>query len=186
MVELKRKNFLFRKGFLESYDVKVLFEFLNDIKLGKERVEVFLYFYFIYDREEGVVEVVEGVDIVIIEGINVLQLLILEDDREDLWIFVLDFFDFLIYVDVEESWIFMWYLECFCFLREIVFQDLVFYFYKFKDLFDVEVDVMVVFIWESVNCLNLYENILLIKFRLDLILRKGDGYKVEEVLVRWV
>lgn len=184
--ELKRKNLLSRKGFPESYDVKALLEFLNDIKSGKERVEAPVYSHLTYDREEGAVEVVEGADIVIIEGINVLQSPTLEDDREDPRIFVSDFFDFSIYVDAEESRIFTWYLERFRLLRETAFQDPASYFHKFKDLSDAEADTMAASIWESVNRPNLYENILPTKFRSDLILRKGDGHKVEEVLVRRV
>lgn len=102
--------------------MKALLEFLNDIKSGKERVEAPVYSHLTYDREEGAVEVVEGADIVIIEGINVLQSPTLEDDREDPRIFVSDFFDFSIYVDAEESRIFTWYLERFRLLRETAFQ----------------------------------------------------------------
>lgn len=184
--ELKKKNMMSRKGFPESYDVKALLEFLNDLKSGKDSVKAPVYSHLTYDREEGVFEVVEQADIVIIEGINVLQSPTLEDDRENPRIFVSDFFDFSIYVDAEESRIFTWYLERFRLLRETAFQNPDSYFHKFKDLSDQEADEMAASIWESVNRPNLYENILPTKFRSDLILRKGDGHKVEEVLVRRV
>lgn len=80
--ELKKKNMMSRKGFPESYDVKALLEFLNDLKSGKDSVKAPVYSHLTYDREEGVFEVVEQADIVIIEGINVLQSPTLEDDRE--------------------------------------------------------------------------------------------------------
>ncbi len=184
--ELKKKNMMSRKGFPESYDVKALLEFLNDLKSGKDRVKAPVYSHLTYDREEGVFEVVDQADIVIIEGINVLQSPTLEDDRKNPRIFVSDFFDFSIYVDADESRIFTWYLERFRLLRETAFQNPDSYFHKFKDLSDQEADEMAASIWESVNRPNLYENILPTKFRSDLILRKGDGHKVEEVLVRRV
>ncbi|MGY3838120.1 type I pantothenate kinase [Bacillus atrophaeus] len=184
--ELKKRNLLSRKGFPDSYDVKALLEFLNDLKSGKDRVEAPVYSHLTYDREKGVFEVVEQADIVIIEGINVLQSPTLEDDREDPRIFVSDFFDFSIYVDAEEHRILTWYLERFRLLRETAFQNPASYFHKFKDLSDKEADEMATSIWESVNRPNLYENILPTKFRSDLILRKGDRHKVEEVLVRRV
>lgn len=149
-------------------------------------MEAPVYSHLTYDREEGVFEVVEQADIVIIEGINVLQSPTLEDDREDPRIFVSDFFDFSIYVDAEEHRILTWYLERFRLLRETAFQNPASYFHKFKDLSDKEADEMATSIWESVNRPNLYENILPTKFRSDLILRKGDRHKVEEVLVRRV
>lgn len=101
-----------------------------------------MYSHLTYDREEGVFEVVEQADIVIIEGINVLQSPTLEDDRENPRIFVSDFFDFSIYVDAEESRIFTWYLERFRLLRETAFQNPDSYFHKFKDLSDQEADEM--------------------------------------------
>lgn len=183
---LTEKQIMSRKGFPESYDVKALLEFLNDLKSGKEMVRAPVYSHLTYDRLEGVYETVEQADIVIIEGVNVLQTPTIEDDRTKPRVFVSDFFDFSIYVDAEEDLIIKWYLERFRMLRETAFQDPSSYFHKFKDLADEEADHMAKSIWETVNRPNLYENILPTKFRSDLILRKGEGHKVEEILVRRV
>lgn len=183
---LTEKQMMSRKGFPESYDVKALLEFLNDLKSGKEIVRAPVYSHLTYDRLEGVYETVEQADIVIIEGVNVLQTPTIEDDRTKPRVFVSDFFDFSIYVDAEEDLIIKWYLERFRMLRETAFQDPTSYFHKFKDLADEEADHMAKSIWETVNRPNLYENILPTKFRSDLILRKGEGHKVEEILVRRV
>lgn len=182
---LMEKNIMSRKGFPESYDVKALLEFLNDLKSGKETVKA-VYSHLTYDRLEGVYETVERADIVIIEGVNVLQTPTIEDDRTKPRVFVSDFFDFSIYVDAEEDLIIKWYLERFRMLRETAFQDPTSYFHKFKDLTDAEADYMAKSIWETVNRPNLYENILPTKYRSDLILKKGKDHKVEEILVRRV
>ncbi|MDA7027056.1 type I pantothenate kinase [Bacillus sp. CLL-7-23] len=183
---LQEKRIMSRKGFPESYDVKALLEFLNDLKSGKQMVKAPVYSHLTYDRLEGVYETIEQADIVLIEGVNVLQTPTIEDDRTKPRVFVSDFFDFSIYVDADEELIMKWYLERFRILRKTAFQDPTSYFHQFKDLTDAEADEMARSVWETVNRPNLYENILPTKFRSDLILKKGDGHKVEEILVRRV
>lgn len=184
--ELKDRGLMEKKGFPESYDVKALLSFLNELKSGKQTVHAPVYSHLTYDRLEGVYETVEDADIVIIEGINVLQSPALDDLKDEPRVFVSDYFDFSIYVDAAETQIQCWYKERFRLLRETAFQDPESFFHQYKDLTDEEADQMASTIWNTVNRPNLYENILPTKYRADLILKKGDQHKVEEIAIRRV
>ncbi|PRS80263.1 MULTISPECIES: type I pantothenate kinase [unclassified Bacillus (in: firmicutes)] len=184
--ELKDRGLMEKKGFPESYDVKALLSFLNELKSGKQTVHAPVYSHLTYDRLEGVYETVEDADIVIIEGINVLQSPALDDLKDEPRVFVSDFFDFSIYVDAAETQIQSWYKERFRLLRETAFQDPESFFHQYKDLTDEEADHMASTIWNTVNRPNLYQNILPTKYRADLILKKGDQHKVEEIAIRRV
>ncbi|MGG3574887.1 type I pantothenate kinase [Bacillus gobiensis] len=183
--QLAEKGLMLKKGFPESYDVKRLLGFLSEIKAGKKIVRAPVYSHLTYDRVPGSYETIEDADVVIIEGINVLQTPPpSEEDINKPRVFVSDFFNYSIYVDAEEKLITTWYIERFLKLRETAFQDPESYFHRYKDLSDDEAIKFAQNIWTKVNRPNLQENILPTKYRADFILKKGIGHRGEEILVR--
>lgn len=179
--ELVRRGLLERKGFPESYDTAALVAFVAAIKSGESEVEAPVYSHLAYDVVEGERIVVRQPDVLIIEGLNVLQT---GTDGEGLTVFVSDYFDFSIYVDAAEDDIVRWYVDRFRTLRSTAFRDPRSYFHRFADLDDAAADAMARDIWDRINGPNLRENILPTRSRADLILRKGPGHTVDEVLLR--
>jgi type I pantothenate kinase len=175
---LTERGLMERKGFPESFDRRRLLEFMSDIKSGKPEVRAPVYSHLVYDVVEGDEVVVSQPDILIVEGLNVLQ-----SGRadEDVPIFVSDYFDFSIYVDADVEDIRKWYIERFFTLRETAFRDPQSYFRRFASLDDTEAAATALDIWTRINERNLFENILPTRQRADLILRKGPDHAVTEV-----
>ena len=180
---LKRRGLMERKGFPESYDQRRLLQFLADIKAGGASVSAPVYSHLVYDIVPDAVQQVEQPDILIVEGLNVLQGPDV-DSRGTSRVFVSDFFDFSIYIDAEEETIENWYVDRFLRLRETVFQDEASYFHRYALLSDAEATRMAGTIWESINLANLRENIRPTRERAHLILEKGEDHRVERVLLR--
>jgi type I pantothenate kinase len=180
---LESQDLMERKGFPESYDLPRLLNFLADVKSGKARVEAPLYSHLVYDVLHDQTLVVERPDIVIVEGLNVLQTAKLPKDGEAIP-FVSDFFDFSIYIDASEALVETWYVERFLRLRQTAFRDPASYFHRYATLSEEEARETALSIWRSINLVNLNENILPTRQRADLILRKGAEHAVENVALR--
>jgi type I pantothenate kinase len=180
---LKAEGRMERKGFPESYDVAALLSFLNDIKAGKPRVTAPVYSHLTYDILPGERIEVDRPDILILEGLNVLQPRDLPKDGKAVP-FVSDFFDFSIYLDAEEEALRRWYIERFMDLKETRFRDPRSYFHSFADLSDEEAKTVAEGLWERINLVNLHENILPTRPRADLILSKNADHAVRHVALR--
>ena len=153
------------------------------MKSGKERVEAPVYSHLIYDVLPDQLLVIERADIVIVEGLNVLQPAKLPRDGEAIP-FVSDFFDFSVYIDAADDLIESWYVERFLRLRQTAFRDPASYFHRYATLSEDEARATGLSIWRSINLVNLKENILPTRQRADLILRKGADHAVETVALR--
>ena len=180
---LEARELMNRKGFPESYDLTRLLNFLADVKSGKDRVEAPVYSHLIYDVLPDQAIVIERPDIVIVEGLNVLQPAKLPKDGEAIP-FVSDFFDFSIYIDAAERLVESWYVERFLRLRQTAFRDPASYFHRYATLSEEEAVATGLSIWRTINLVNLRENILPTRQRADLILRKGEGHADEIVALR--
>jgi type I pantothenate kinase len=181
--ELERRGLLQRKGFPESYDRRALMRFVVDIKSGKDEVEAPVYSHLTYDVIPGEKVVVKRPDIVIIEGLNVLQpARVREDGRSGLTLS--DFFDFSVYVDAGTSHIKDWYVERFLRLRETAFRDPGSYFAKYGALSRDEAVAEATRIWNTINGPNLSQNVLPTRSRATLVLRKDRDHSVRYVRLR--
>src|SRR5690606_28983488 len=180
---LEERNLMQRKGFPESFDVKRLIRFLSDVKAGSRRVEAPVYSHFSYDILPGESIVVDQPDILIVEGLNVLQPW-KPAEGEEPQPFVSDFFDFSIYLDADEEAIRRWYIERFLSLRRTSFQDPKAYFHRYAHLSDEEAVRTADAIWTSINLANLRKNILPTRQRAQAILRKGDDHRIRDVALR--
>lgn len=181
--ELRRQNLMDRKGFPNSYDVGALLRFLSDIKSGRTNVKAPLYSHLTYDVLEGRYQIVDRPDILIFEGINVLQSRDLPSDGKAVP-FVSDFFDFSIYIDAEEELIHGWYVERFMRLRQTAFTDPQSFFHRYSQLPEDAARAIAEGLWANINRKNLVENILPTRPRADLILRKGADHLIEQVALR--
>jgi type I pantothenate kinase len=183
--ELERRGLLERKGFPESYDRKALLRFVIDLKSGREEVEAPVYSHVAYDVLPNEWQVVKSPDIVLIEGLNVLQpARVAADGRVGLA--VRDFFDFSVYVDASTTDVRRWYVDRFLRLRDTSFRDPASYFRRYADLSATEATVEAEHIWDSTNGPNLVENILPTRSRATLVLRKDADHSVRYVRVRKV
>lgn len=179
---LEERGLMERKGFPESYDVANLVKFIGAVKSGQPEVHAPVYSHLIYDIVPDEVITVRQPDVLIIEGLNVLQTGSGGDgDRR---VFVSDFFDFSIYVDAAEQDVLRWYVERFRTLRTTAFADPRSYFHRYADLDDEEADRTATDIWTRINGRNLTENILPTRSRADLILHKGPDHEVRSVHLR--
>jgi type I pantothenate kinase len=178
---LEERGMMHRKGFPESYDVRRVLEFLIDVKSGKSPVTAPVYSHLTYDIVPGQVQEVARPDIMIFEGLNVLQTPRRQQGRA---LSVSDFFDFSIYIDADASDIERWYVERFMTLRETIFTDLRSYFHKYAELTDAEAAAIARRIWRDVNLVNLTENIKPTRERAHLILRLDRQHEVESVWLR--
>ena len=181
--ELTRLRLMDRKGFPESYDTARLLRFLADIKAGKREVRAPLYSHLVYDVVPGEETVVERPDILIVEGLNVLQPARLPRDGAAIP-FVSDFFDFSIYLDADVEDLHRWYLARFLKLRNTAFRNPLSYFRKYADLSEAEAIEFAEGLWSRINLVNLSENILPTRQRASLILRKGASHRIEQVSLR--
>ncbi len=177
---LEERGLMKRKGFPESYDRRRLLRFIAAVKAGEPEVEAPVYSHIIYDIWPDHVVKVQQPDIVIVEGLNVLQTGVGADNP----VFVSDFFDFSIYVDADEEHIKQWYVKRFLTLRRTAFRDPASYFHRYANLSDKEAVRKALSIWEEINELNLRENIQPTRTRAQLILEKGADHAVENVKLR--
>ena len=211
---LEERGLLGRKGFPESYDVRRLMRFLADVKSGRAEVAAPVYSHLIYDIVPDQFQVVRQADIVIVEGLNVLQTdprpgpdilpfgrrpgstipgsiipaspipASLSGSRRASTVFVSDFFDFSIYVDAEEAFITRWYMERFLTLVKTAFRDPNSYFHRYASLSIEEAVTFAETVWQEINGPNLRENILPTRERARLILEKGSNHGVRGVRLR--
>jgi type I pantothenate kinase len=188
---LQSRGILNRKGFPESYDVRRLVEFISDVKTSAASVRAPVYSHQTYDIVPGEFQVVDRPDIVIVEGLNVLQRSGAADSsgRPDAAsseepVFVSDFFDFSIYIDADEADIERWYLARFLTLRETVFRDPRSYFHRFSRMTEAEAAATAHEIWRTINGVNLRENIAPTRERARLILEKDTDHQVRRVRLR--
>ncbi|PRD56424.1 type I pantothenate kinase [Sphingobacterium gobiense] len=169
-----------RKGFPESYDTKLLLSFLASMKSGVPQFEVPVYSHLEYDIISHENQNIAQPDILIVEGINVLQV----NSSTKNSVFVSDYFDYAIYVDAEEKDLINWYINRFESLRATSFQNPASYFHRYADLGKEESVAMATNIWNTINRPNLHENILPTRYRADLILEKGSHHFVKRIKVR--
>jgi type I pantothenate kinase len=180
---LERQGLMQKKGFPESYDLPTLLAFLSDIKAGRRNVRAPVYSHLTYDIVPGQFVEIDQPDILIVEGVNVLQTGRLPRDGKAVP-FVSDFFDFSVYIDAEESVLRQWYVERFLTLRDTAFTDPKSYFHRYALLSDDEAIATAIAIWERTNLANLEDNILPTRPRATLILTKGADHVVETVALR--
>ncbi len=180
---LEREGLMEKKGFPESYDLPALLRFLSDIKAGRRPVHAPVYSHLVYDVVPNVSIEIDRPDILIVEGLNVLQAGRLPRDGKAVP-FVSDFFDFSIYLDANEDVLLAWYVRRFLALRGTAFADPKSYFHRYANLSDDEAVVTATAIWNRINLINLRENIVPTRPRADLILRKAETHQVEEVALR--
>lgn len=177
--ELEKRGLMTRKGFPESYDRLSLLNFVSGIKSGKKHIEAPVYSHLVYDIVPDQKITIDEPDVVIIEGLNVLQPPSLGQE-----VALSDFFDFKIYVDAKTEDITEWFLNRFQKLRESAFQDPQSYFHRYATMPFEEALATAVRIWETINLPNLQANIEPTRSRATLVLRKGAAHAVESVLLR--
>ncbi|GAA3718973.1 type I pantothenate kinase [Oceanisphaera sediminis] len=180
---LEERGLMRKKGFPQSYDIRRLVQFVSDIKSGKPRVTAPVYSHLIYDVVPGQQEVVEQPDIVIIEGLNVLQSG-MDYPHEPHRVFVSDFVDFSIFVDADERLLKTWYVERFLKLRDGAFSNPASYFHHYAQLSEEEAVATAGRIWQEINYKNLKQNILPTKDRAELVLTKGREHGIDQVWLK--
>jgi type I pantothenate kinase len=180
---LAAQGLMERKGFPESYDVTALLSFLTDVKAGVPRVTAPVYSHLTYDIVPGEHIVVDRPDILILEGLNLLQGRDLPKDGKAVP-FVSDFFDFSIYIDADEEALRRWYVERFLSLKATRFRDPHSYFHAYADISPAEATAIAEGLWGRINLANLRMNILPTRPRADLILWKGADHAVRQVALR--
>lgn len=180
---LNDRKIMHRKGFPESFDTARLLRFLADVKSGEPNVKAPIYSHFAYDILENQYVNIDRPDILIVEGLNVLQPARMPKSGSAIP-FVSDFFDVSVYIDAATNDIEQWYIDRFWRLRETAFKDPAAFFHKYALLEEHEVTATARNIWRSINLRNLEKNILPTRQRADLILRKGKDHAVEEVKLR--
>ena len=180
---LEERELLARKGFPESYDVRKLMQFMVAVKAAEGAVHAPLYDHQAYDILPGEFQVVDRPDIVIVEGLNVLQTGEPQPGRPAR-LFVSDFFDFSIYMDAAEADIEAWYISRFLALRETVFRHPASYFHRYAALSDEQAVATAREIWRTINGVNLRDNIQPTRERARLVLEKGPDHLVRRVRLR--
>ncbi len=180
---LAQEGLMEKKGFPESYDLSELLHFLSGIKAGQRPVRAPIYSHIVYDVMPNEWVEIDRPDILIVEGLNVLQTGRLPKDGKAIP-FVSDFFDFSIYLDAEEDVLRKWYVDRFLALRITAFRDPMSYFHRYSKLSDAEAVETASGIWDRINLVNLRENILPTRPRASLILKKAASHMVDQVLLR--
>jgi type I pantothenate kinase len=174
---LAERGLMERKGFPESYDRSALVDFVSRVAAGEEHLEIPVYSHIRYDIVEGEIRVVNRPDILIVEGLNVLQ-------AGERGAFVSDYFDFSIFVDAETEDIKTWYIQRFLTLQQTAFTQPDAYFRRHSELSRDEAVAVASDIWETINEVNLIENILPTRDRASLILEKAADHSVRRVRLR--
>ena len=177
---LEERGLMERKGFPESYDTKELIRFLSDIKSGREVVKAPVYSHLIYDIVPNEFEYIRSPDILIVEGLNVLQ----TATKSKNIIFASDFFDYAIYLDADPQFLKDWFVERFIQATHSVFRSPESYFHNYSDISEGQARSEALSFWQRINEKNLFTNILPTRYRADLILRKGSGHYVESIALR--
>jgi type I pantothenate kinase len=181
---LERETLMDRKGFPESYDLPALLRFLTDVKAGRRPTRAPIYSHLVYDVMPNHWVEIDRPDILIVEGLNVLQAGRLPSKDGEVIPFVSDFFDFAVYLDADEEVLRTWYVNRFLTLRGTAFSDPKSYFHRYSKLTDAEAVATATDIWMRINLVNLHENILPTRRRADLILKKSESHGVGEVSLR--
>lgn len=181
--ELTARGLMERKGFPESYDSTRLLQFLSQVKAGHPVVKAPVYSHLVYDVVPSEEIAVERPDILIVEGLNVLQPARLPKDGSTIP-FVSDFFDVSIYLDADEDDLRRWYINRFLLLRQTAFRDPRSFFRKYADLTETESLDIAESLWDRINLPNLRENILPTRQRASLILTKGPSHRIQDVALR--
>ena len=180
---LAREGLMERKGFPESYDLPALLRFLYDVKAGRRPTRAPVYSHLVYDVIANQWVEIDRSDILIVEGLNVLQTGHAPKDGKMIP-YVSDFFDFSVYLDADENVLRNWYVDRFLTLRGTAFSDPKSFFHRYATLSDEDAVETATSIWRRINLLNLHENILPTRQRADLILKKAESHLVEEVALR--
>ena len=175
---LQANNLMGRKGFPDSYDVRRMLVFLEELKAGTANLQVPTYSHEAYDVTPGEFQIVDRPDILIFEGLNVLQ------TANSTAAVASDFFDFTIYLDADSEEIEKWYVERFLKLQRTVFQRKTSYFHHYKDLTPDEARAVARGIWGRINLPNLLENIVPTRRRARVVMRKAENHRIEEVWLR--
>jgi type I pantothenate kinase len=182
--ELEARDLMNRKGFPESFDTARLLRFLADVKSGKSQIEAPVYSHFFYDIMQGQKIVVERPDILIVEGLNVLQPATYERGSTSAGPFVSDFIDFSIFIDAEPALIERWYVERFMRLRSTAFRDPASFFHRYVTLTHDNAVARALELWRTINLKNLLDNILPTRPRARLILHKAQDHSIKTVALR--
>ena len=180
---LEREGLMQKKGFPESYDLRAVLQFLSEVKAGREHVRAPVYSHLTYDIVPDQWIEVHQPDILIVEGLNVLQTGRLPADGKAVP-FVSDFFNFSVYIDADEAVLQDWYVQRFLTLRGTAFADPRSYFHRYATLSDKDAVNKALSIWNTTNVVNLRENILPTRPRATLILKKSGDHVVETVSLR--
>lgn len=180
---LQRDGLMRRKGFPESYDLPALLEFLAAIKAGRDRVQAPVYSHLVYDVVPGETVTIDRPDILILEGLNVLQTSKLPKNGQGLP-FVSDFFDFSIYLDAEDELLKSWYVGRFMSLRETAFRNPESYFHRYAQISRDEALRTALDLWTNINLVNLHDSIRPTRPRADLVLTKGADHRIVSVDLR--
>jgi type I pantothenate kinase len=175
---LEERDLMRRKGFPESYDLRRMIGFLAELKAGVEQVEAPVYSHQTYDIVPGELQVVRRPDILIFEGLNVLQ------PTTGASVFASDFFDFSIYLDADEKVIESWYIDRFLLLQRTAFQKPSSYFHHYKDLGEADAREVARGIWSAINLVNLQENIRPTRQRARLVMHKAPDHSVDAIYLR--
>lgn len=181
--KLRRRGLMNKKGFPQSYDVGAILHFLSALKAGERLVKAPLYSHLTYDVLPGEFVTIDRPDILVFEGINVLQSRDLPEEGMGVP-FVSDFFDFSIYIDAAEADIERWYIERFMRLRETAFTNPKSFFHRYSKVSEKSARAIAEGLWSNINLMNLYQNILPTRPRADLILKKGHDHLIEKVALR--
>lgn len=181
---LEKRSLMHRKGFPETYDISTLLKFVFALKSGKSGLKVPIYSHLSYDILPETFTTLNRPDIVIIEGLTVLQTGSPGDDPEHPRLFISDFFDFKIFVDAKPQFIQRWYIERFLKLRDTAFKDPSSYFHRYAQLDDDQARTFAGSVWSNINEINLFENILPTRERADLILSKDENHHVSGIRLR--
>ncbi|GAA1175764.1 type I pantothenate kinase [Ornithinimicrobium humiphilum] len=183
-VVLRERGLMERKGFPESYDRRALLRFVSEVKAGRAEVRAPVYSHLVYDIVPDEEIVVRQPDVLIVEGLNVLQPPRPHPNGRGPGLAVSDFFDFSVYVDAHVCNIKKWYIERFLRLRETAFADPHSHFHRYASLSDDEAVLTASDIWDSINEPNLINNILPTRSRATLVLLKGADHSVDRVRLR--
>jgi type I pantothenate kinase len=180
--ELERRGLMRRKGFPESYDRRALLRFVADIKAGKPEVPAPVYSHLVYDVLDEQ-RVVSRPDILVLEGLNVLQPAPQTGERASA-LAVSDLIDFSVYVDAHPADVRRWYVERFLALRETAFRDPASYFRRYAEMDEPTARAQAASLWDEINGPNLRENIAPTRSRADLVLTKGGDHSVRRIRLR--
>jgi type I pantothenate kinase len=182
---LAERGIMERKGFPESYDRPRFVQFLADIKSGKANVQAPVYSHLVYDVVPGSTVTIDRPDILIVEGLNILQPGELPKDGKPI-LFASDFIDFSVYIDADNDDLEAWFMERFFRLRETAFKDPTSFFRRFAEMSQEEAGEFGRMVWRTINLPNLLENVLPTRGRADLVLKKGKSHLIETVQLRRV